>query len=206
MLTTLHQEAAMPELRPVGELIARWRTGDESAAAELHRRYAQRLCDLAERQIGDRLRRRVGADDVVQSVFRTFFRRTEQGEYPLDHSGSLWRLLVKIMMNKIRRQGELHGAARRDVGAEVAVADGEISPEAVAREPSPEEAVLLLDELECLVAGLKSPEPDIIRLCFEGYSTPEIADQLSCSRWTVRRVLDRFGARLRQRLAEGSAP
>jgi RNA polymerase sigma factor (sigma-70 family) len=194
----------MPETRPVAELVAQWRLGEESAAAELHRRYAQRLCALAEQQIGQRLRRRVGAEDIVQSVFRTFFRRTGQGEYPIDHSGSLWQLLVTIMLNKVRRQGAAHRAAKRDVGVEVPVADGELSPVALARDPAPDDAVVLLDELESLLAGLKSPEPDIIRLCLEGYSSPEIADQLACSRWTVRRVLDRFGTRLRRRLEDES--
>jgi RNA polymerase sigma factor (sigma-70 family) len=152
--------------------------------------------------MGERLRRRVGADDVVQSVFRTFFRRTEKGEYPIDHSGSLWHLLVTITLNKVRRQGERHGAAKRNVRAEVDLDDAQLSPEAVARGPTPEEAVLFMDELEALLRDLPEPEPEIVRLCLEGHSSSEIAQRTSCSRWTVRRALDRFGRRAQKRLEE----
>ena len=62
----------------------------------------------------------------------------------------------------------------------------------------------LSDELETLLAGLDQPEPEIIRLRLQGYSSLEIANQVGCSRWTVRRVLDRIGHRLHERLGDGS--
>jgi len=186
------------------ELLDRWRSGDQQAAEELYHRYAQRLCQLAERQMAPRLRRRVGADDVVQSVFRTFFRRTEKGEYPIDHSGSLWRLLVKITMNKIRHQGERHRAAKRNVEAEVDIMAAGVSPEAFAEDPSPEAAVWLMDELEALLAGCDVSEGEMLTLCLEGYSTTEIAQRKGCSRHTVRRVLNRFGRQLQRNLEENS--
>lgn len=110
----------------------------------------QQLCKLAVRQMDQRLGRRVGPDDIVQSVFRTFFRRTEQGEYPIDASGSLWNLLVRITLNKVLKYGERHRAAKQDVGAEI-YPDGEVmGPEALARDPSSEEAAVLVEELETL--------------------------------------------------------
>lgn len=194
----------MAENGPSKELVERWRSGDESAAAELHRRYAQRLCNLAERQMDQRLSRRVGADDVVQSVFRTFFRRTREGQYPIDDSGSLWSLLVRITLNKVRQQGVRHRAAKRDIGAEIYLHGQMIDPEVLARDPSPDEAAVLLDELKSFVDGLKDPEPKIVQLCLEGYSSSEIAAEVECTRWTVRRVLVRIGNRLRQQTPEKS--
>lgn len=174
---------------------------DPSLAEEVYRRYAERLWRLAERQIGPRLARRVGPDDIVQSVFRTFFRRSEQGQFTIDQSGSLWNLLVTIAINKIRRQAAFHAAARRAVGREV---DGqEVVFASVANDASHEEAIALQDELEFLMVGLRDPEPEIIRLALKGYSTDEIARHAGCSRWTVRRVLNRFGQRLEGRLREG---
>lgn len=172
-----------------------------AATEELYRRYAERLWRLAERQIGPRLARRIGPDDIVQSVFRTFFRRAEQGQFTIDQSESLWNLLVTIAINKIRRQAEFHAAARRAVGREVRGQEQLFA--LVAKEPSHEEAVALLDELELLMDGLRNPEPEIIRLTLEGHSTDEIARHIGCSRWTVRRVLNRFGRRLEGRLREG---
>jgi DNA-directed RNA polymerase specialized sigma24 family protein len=97
------------------DLVQRWRAGDEAAAGELHRRYAQRLWRLADRHMGQLLSRRVDPDDIVQSALGSFFRRTAQGEYSISHSGALWQLLVRITVNKARQQGERHRAAKRDV-------------------------------------------------------------------------------------------
>jgi len=154
--------------------------------------------------MGKPLQRRVSPEGVVQSAFRTFFRRGVKGEYPVDHSGSFWHLLVRITMNKVRRQREHHGAAKRDLAAEVYFEDGAAGPEAVARDPSPEEAALWLDEFEALFDGLEDPEPEMLRLRLEGYSSAEIAARVGCSRWTVRRVLDRVGRILNERLKQES--
>ncbi|NLY01112.1 MAG: sigma-70 family RNA polymerase sigma factor [Rhodopirellula sp.] len=192
----------MSDAAPAKALVERWQSGDQQAADELYRRYAQRLCALADRWIDAKLGRRVGADDVVQSVFRTFFRRSHQGDYQLDHSGSLWRLLVQITLNKVRHQAERHRAAKRDVAAEVHCDGEQLSPEFFARDPSQEEVAAFLDELELLTTGLRDPEPEIVRLCLEGYSASEIASEVGCTRWTVRRVLTRLGDRLQRRMKQ----
>ena len=134
----------MSDSQSAKDLVQRWQAGDQTAAEELYRRYAQRLCGLAAGQIGQRLGRRVEADDIVQSVFRTFFRRSAKGEYPIDHSGTLWNLLVRITLNKVRRQRERHGAAKRDVGAEVHLDGDRPHPAVVAHDPMPDEVVSLL--------------------------------------------------------------
>jgi len=188
--------------KSVNELVQLWRSGDQTAALELHRRYAQRLCAVADRFVSERLRRRVDADDIVQSAFRTFFRRTEKGEYAIDHSGSLWHLLVKITINKARRQQEVHRARKRDVAAEVRLDEDVMHLEAIAGEPSPDEVAALVDELEVILSGLDARDAEMVRLCLEGYSTSEIGQKVGCTRWTVRRVLDRIGHQLRQRLGD----
>jgi RNA polymerase sigma-70 factor (ECF subfamily) len=183
-------------------LLQRCQSGDEAAAEEIYRRYAQQLCRLAEKRIGAKLNRRVGPEDVVQSALRTFFRRAENGEFRIDHRGALWSLLVKITLNKIYRQAERHGAGKRDVKAEIECDGNSPHPEAVAHEPTAEEAALLDDELEFLLAKLKDPEPEIVRLSIQGYSTSEIVEQVGHSRWYVRHALNRVGAQLQKRLQD----
>jgi hypothetical protein len=139
-------------------LLERWRAGDQAAAEELHRRYAQRLCALAEREIGRRLSRRVGADDVVQSVFRTFFRRTAAGEFVIDHSGNLWQLLARITLNKVRRQGEHYRAGKRNVASEDSAADLPACSYPFAHDPGPDEAAMLADEIETVLKELETNE------------------------------------------------
>ncbi len=48
--------------------------------------------------------------------------------------------------------------------------------------------------------GLNDPEPRIFEMALDGYSTVEITAQLGCSRWTVRRTLNRLGEQLARRL------
>jgi len=192
----------MSDHAPARDLLRRWESGDEAAADMLYRRYAQRLCALADAKIGARLRRREGPEDAVQSAFRTFFRRAADGQFRVDHSGAIWNLLVMITLNKIRRKAEYHHAQKRDIAAEVSLNNPAVSPLVVAHDPTPEEAALLHDCLECLLADLKPPEPQIVRLCLQGYSTSEIADRVGSTRWTVRRVLDRVGHLFQRKLAE----
>ena len=182
------------------ELLEQWQGGDQSAATRLYEHYSQRLCALAEAQIGERLSRRVGADDIVQSVFRTFFRRARNGQFVVDHSSSLWQLLVRITLHRIQRQAERHRAERRNVSSEVDISNVAGLPEALAREPTPDEAAALTSELEAVLAELDWQEAETLRLCLQGHSSPEIAQRVGSSRWTVRRVLDRIGSRLQQRL------
>ena len=184
----------------MSELLDRWQTGDEAAAAAIFQRYSQRLCALAEAQIGHRLAQRVGPDDVAQSVFRTFFRRARNGEFHIDHSTSLWHLLVKIAINKIHKQAERHTAQIRDVNAEVGPTPDGFIPDVAAQEPSPAEAVALADEIESVLKKFRPHEVEMFRLCLEGFTAEEICQRVGTSRWTVRRTLDQIGKHLEQRL------
>src|SRR6516165_8459099 len=108
----------MDALSPVAELVGRLRNGDPQAAEEIFTRYAQRLVCLAEQQLSRKLAARLDGGDVVQSVFRTFFRRSAAGEFRIDNSDELWRLLVRITLQKARARSRNHTARARDVAAE----------------------------------------------------------------------------------------
>ena len=190
----------MSDTESVQELLKCWRAGDPAAAEAIHRRYAQRLCALVEPRIGDQLRRRVDAEDIVQSVFRTFFRRVGDGQFHIDHTSSLWHLLVGIGLNKVRRQAEYHQAGKRAMTREQTGSTGDLSPEAVSHEPGPDEAAAVADVLANVMSELTHSEMEIIRLCLAGFAPDEIVDRVGCSRWTVRRVRDRVGARLEDQL------
>ena len=186
------------------DVLKRWRDGDEEAAEQLYLRYADRLWTLARTQIGHRFGGRFDADDVVQSVFRTFFRRARGGEFAIDQSVALWQLLVKITINKVRRKAKFHKAAIRDIAREAHGLGDELLPETLADLPEAESSAALLDELDKLLAGLKDREIEIVKLCLEGFSTAEIAARVSRSRSTVRRLLNRVGGLLEKRFSQNS--
>jgi len=53
-------------------------TNDESAVADFWTRFEQRLRRLAERNLLERMKRRIDADDILQSAFRTFLEPTDR--------------------------------------------------------------------------------------------------------------------------------
>ena len=58
---------------------------------------------------------RVDPEDIVQSVFRSFFQRAITDAYSVPAGQDLWKLLLTIALNKVRSQGVYHRAAKRDV-------------------------------------------------------------------------------------------
>ena len=96
-------------------LIRRLRMGSQDAATQIYLRYAKRLHGLSLAKCSRDLAARLDSDDIVQSVFRTFFRRVEKGDYDVPDGEDLWKLFLVIGLNKIQTAGTFHRAAKRDV-------------------------------------------------------------------------------------------
>lgn len=189
----------MGEERSLTDLVRRHRQGESQAASELFAHYAQRLARVADQYLSRKLAGRVDAEDVVQSAFRTFFLRSARGEFQIDSRAQLWQLLVKITVRKARQQGRRHTAAARDVEAEQPAAEDGILA-AVASEPGPEEAIILMDQIQTLLRGLPDLHCQVLQARLQGHSAAEIAVQLGVARQTVYRALKV----LQQRLDNGT--
>ena len=85
-------------------LLERFRGGDELAAEALFARYFERLTSLARSRLSTRLARRTDPEDIVLSVYRSFFVEAREGRYTLGRGGDLWRLLSSITRHKLLRQ------------------------------------------------------------------------------------------------------
>jgi RNA polymerase sigma-70 factor (ECF subfamily) len=193
-------EAAQPGDAEASELLARWRNGDQAAAAELFRRYAARLIALAKSRLSARLSNRVDPEDVVQSVYRSFFAESRDGRYQLERGGDLWQLLVTITLHKLANQANRLETGKRAVGRECQFGSEDsllgIGAPALTRNPSPVEAAALADELEQVLRALDAPQRRIVELRLQGYNLDEIAAEVSCSLSSVRRVLERVKKQL----------
>jgi RNA polymerase sigma-70 factor (ECF subfamily) len=174
-------------------LLRRYRAGQEEAATCIYHRYAARLRALAREFCPPHFSGRFDADDVVQSVFRTFFQGTRKGAYEVPGSGELWGLLMVLTLNKIRSLVEFHRAGKRAVHQTASVGDLGDHP-SVATDDSA--AALLRMVLEEQMADLPDSNRNIIRLRIEGYEVGEIARETGRSRRTVERVLQQFRIRL----------
>ncbi|OAI41666.1 hypothetical protein AYO40_02720 [Planctomycetaceae bacterium SCGC AG-212-D15] len=170
--------------------------GSPEAARELFERYSRRLTRLAGQHLSRRLAARLDAEDVVQSVFRTLFRRGARGEFQIDSTSALWRLLVTITVRKARAQARRHTAAARSVAAEASAA-ADLAAE-LGREPGPEETAVFVEQFTTLLRGLPDWYARVVELRLQGESVADIASELGVSRQTVYRALDL----LRQRLEE----
>ncbi len=179
-------------------LLRRVRSGEADAATDLYLRYAKRLMHLVDGQTSPALARQVGGEDIVQSVFRTFFRRAAHGHYEVAESEELWKLFLVIALNKIRRAAEYHGAAKRELKRTVVGDEREFVRQAATS--SENEAALSTLELtiEEVLATLPAEHGEVIRLRIEGHTLPEIAERTGRSLRTVERVLKSFRETLLQ--------
>ncbi|HUG90233.1 MAG TPA: sigma-70 family RNA polymerase sigma factor [Planctomycetaceae bacterium] len=184
------------------ELVERWRAGDETAASELHERYIDRLITLIGRHIARKFQGRFDADDVAQSVFGSFFRRTREGHFAFDNDEAFWKLLLTIGLNKVRKRICFNEADKRDPARELRPADSDevqgFLADCLCRDPSVVELATFADLLETIVRELEPAERSVIALRIEGHSQQEIAHTLGLGERTVRRLF----ARIRDRAAE----
>jgi RNA polymerase sigma-70 factor (ECF subfamily) len=181
-------------------LLERWRAGDEQAAAELFQRYAEQLVALTSRRLQGRLAVRVDAEDVVQSVYRSFFAAARQGRYVLQRSGDLWQLLLGITRHKLQQQFKRHTAGKRAVGREISPNDETPTPFVLAAvkadQPGPDEVVALADFLEQTLSRFEPVHRRAIELRLQGHSLDEIAADIGRTRRTVSRILEEFKRQL----------
>jgi len=178
------------------------REGDQGAATEVFRRFAGRLIALARTQLDSRVRRKEDPEDVVQSVYGSFFTRHHAGQYDLATWDSLWSLLTVITVRKCLSRVRHYLAQRRTLAGEVDVASwGDAAPgltEAIDREPTPLEAVVLAETVEQMMRGLDADDRAIIEQVLQGFTTSEISDRLGRAERSVRRVREHVKKRLRR--------
>ncbi|QDU93677.1 RNA polymerase sigma factor [Lignipirellula cremea] len=185
------------------DAVERFRAGDEHAAGELYEKYVHRLIALARGKMSPRLRRRVDPEDVVHSVYRSFFVKAGNDAFTFERSGDLWRLLSTITVNKVLRQVQRNRRKKRSMDREQSMQAGKdhdvLPPEVVASDPSPSEALVMIEEVEALMETLKPAHREMLALRLQGASTEEIALECDCSDRTVRRVLEKVRDYLHER-------
>ncbi|MEV0359442.1 sigma-70 family RNA polymerase sigma factor [Nocardia sp. NPDC050697] len=164
-------------------LVGRAKDGDIRAYEELVLRYQARMYRLAVRVLADR----ADAEDVIQEVFLTAWRRLDQLEDEAAFVGWLYRMTTNRCLNVIR--------ARRP--------RAELDPETAASPHTdtwPEHAVQVSSQLGALTAALETLTPEQ-RACWllrevDGLSYEEIADAVGAGPAAVRGRIARARAQL----------
>lgn len=182
---------AVAEELSFDEVMSRLRAGENQAAARVFNQFAERLIALARSRLDTFTRQKVDPEDVIQSVYRSFFKRHAEGQFNIQDWDNLWTLLAVIAARKCANRVNFFRAACRDARHELPLADGSASDwPGSATEPTPEEAVILTETIEQLMRGLDERNREILALALQGYTTAEISTKLGRARRSVQRVLE----------------
>ncbi len=194
-MDTLDDQNERPPEDSDHQLLEQDRTGQMEASTRLYLKYADRLLGMTSRKSSSEVTRQVDPEDIVQSVFRTFFRRVDEGHYDVPESEDIWKLLLVITLNKIRTVVAYSRAAKRD--GRRTESDLGFDFEQAKVDDRDEIALaslkMVIDEI---LSELIEVNREIVKLRIEGYEIDEIACQVQRSKRTVERVLQEFRTRL----------
>ena len=168
----------------------------EDAATQFYARYMEKLMSLVERNLASRFSSRVDPEDLVQSIFRSWFNGAKKGRIKPASKDEVWKLLSVVALNKVRNKVKFHDANRRAVSrteADEAVF-GSIP------EPTMEDATDFLDLVKTAGSRLDDMSRRTLELILEGKSVEEIANELGRTTRSVTRYKDRIGDVLRELL------
>jgi RNA polymerase sigma-70 factor (ECF subfamily) len=171
-------------------LLGQYRRGNEDAATQIYARYACRLRALAQAQCSADLARREEVSDLVQSVFGSFFRGVKRGHYDVPAEEDLWKLFLVIALHKIRRKGNFHRRAKRDVRRTTGGHSFDVTLQTRPDALEQDSAFLQMVVDEAL-ARLPPVQQEMVRLRLEGYEVAEIAERTQRSKRTVERLLQK---------------
>lgn len=177
-------------------LLHRVRAGSQDAATQLYLRYVQRLHALTQAQCSAELARQVDAEEIVQSIFGSFFRGASQGYYDVPAGEELWKLFLVIALNKIRAKGKYFRAVKRDVRLQVQ--SERIEDQAATGGNNEADLAFLQVAVAEALERLPAQYKEMVTLRIEGYEIAEIAQRTGRSHRTVERLLQQA----RQRLTE----
>lgn len=163
---------------------------DDSAAQQrLWNRYFARLTALARARLAGAPRRVADEEDVVLSVFKSFFSAAKAGRFPALHDRTgLWPLLVQITarkaINQVKRQQAKKRSSGAETGGDVALLAGD--------EPTPEFAAEVAEQVDRMLGQLDDELQKIATMKLEGFTNAEIAEHFGIVERSVVRKLSRI--------------
>lgn len=159
-------------------------------------RFSERLLKLASAKMSPRLARRLDAEDIVQSVFESFFRRHRDQQFEFENVNDVWRLLAAMTYRKTVQAARHHTRQQRDINREKNEGPNHLlecePPNSDV--PTASAVVMMQELLDEILRRLPDTHHEMLMLRLEQYSIEEIAGRVQVSTRTVNRTL----ARVRQ--------
>lgn len=179
--------------------------GDSAAANRIWQLYFDRLVRAVRRRVYGQNRAVSDEEDIVLSVFDSFYAAAEEGRFPdLADRDDLWRLLLRMSGRKVIDKRRHDRRQRR--GGDAAVFsldddDGDSIIEAIGDEPSPEMVLMMQESVEQFFSHLGVGQlRDLAGAKLEGYSNAELAQRFGCSERTIERRLHLIREKCQQEL------
>jgi RNA polymerase sigma-70 factor, ECF subfamily len=132
--------------------------GNGLASVELLQRYRLRFLVLMAREIGNRFSRREDPEDVVQSVWKSFFQEISEKDRKFESTRALWGMREKHSLTKISKLIEYQLANKRHPKGEAAF-DGACF---ASQEPLLEEIAHVAGLIEQTLDNLSPPYLEIL--------------------------------------------
>ena len=192
--------------------VTRWidqaKQGDSIASQQLWQYYFERLIRAARAKLQGQDRRVADEEDIVVSVFESFYRAAQQGRFAeLSDRDALWRLLLRMSSRKIIDRRRHDGRQRRGAGQRAISLHGPDDQatiiEIIGKEPTPEMVLMMTEACEQLLNHLGvGTLRDIAVGKMEGYSNADLAERFACSERTIERRLRLIREKYQQELSD----
>ena len=198
----------MSNSHDVSHWIDQVKVGDSAAANLLWQHYFDRLVRSVRHRLYGQNRAVSDEEDVVLSVFESFYSAVQKGRFPdLFDRDDLWRLLLRMSARKVVDKRRYDQRQRRGGGVQIHsldCADHENQIiEAIGNEPSPQMVLMMQESVEKLFSHLGVGQlRDLAGAKLEGYSNAELATRFECSERTIERRLHLIREKCRQELVD----
>ncbi len=190
----------------VSNWIERVKAGDSVAANCIWQHYFDRLVRSVRAKVHGQNRAVSDEEDIVLSVFDSFYNAAENGRFPdLSDRDDLWQLLLRMAARKVvdKRRHDLRqrrGGNVRLHSLDHASDDSKVI-EAIGDEPSPEMVLMMQETVEQLFSHLGVGQlRDLAGAKLEGYKNAELAQRFGCSERTIERRLNLIREKCQQEL------
>lgn len=167
-------------------------SGDQPAADAMVSAVYPQLCQTIRRRIAPRFRAKFDEEDILQSVFRSFFIRNRNNEFNLLGWESLWSILFLMASRKVGRRVQHFSTQKRDCRRELSAndvcltdVDGHSSFVAEYSEA-----------LQLVFKNLVGRDRQVLDMHLSFRTVPEISHQLGIAERTVHRVLSNIRSKL----------
>lgn len=196
----------MSDTNNVSHWIDLVRYGDSAAATRIWQHYFDRLVRAVRHRLKGQNRAVSDEEDIVLSVFDSFYTAAGQGRFPdLSDRDDLWRLLLRMSARKVidKRRHDRRQRRGGDVDTHSLAGDDGTIIEVIGDEPSPEMVLMVQESVEQFFSHFGVGQLQELAVAkLEGYSNAELARRFECSERTIERRLHLIREKSQQELFE----